>query len=841
MNGVNHIFSDESNFKTFIKAENLSADKEYLIRVHTCIHTYDNIMSFVNMILSYLPASKIIGSSTSGVICGGDIKTDCCMISVTEFDSAHVKTAVIGLSDGYKGDFRGSVLADIAAETVISSQSRYMLAFFARTFMKIGSFVERLNAIKSDLHIIGGLANTPQNSATSMVKDAFVFDNNGASNDSVAVAVIDSASMTVNSDLIYVTEPVGSCHTITDADGIIIRSIDGVNAVEWYQRQLGIDLEQGNSADTTVLFPLVRSDHGDIPWALAYSSQKGSDRVFADEPDPIMYVPSEAKAGERVRISYSSIQKTVELCEEVCRKISDDPAEVLFGYSCVSRQTLFSNCAKWELTPFANTNLSGALVAGEIGNIKNMNRYCNYSFAVSALAESGRRIRINTDILRENSTELVNHQEHIVKYLINYSKSAEENNGLLRRRQEIKDTLFIDDETGIGNLTKYSYDFSLGKFDKICLLNLRNEGLLNAFMSKSKFLSCLDRFHKEIINYIGDDGFDCYIYKKSSLIITGSPNVCDGEFIDRMKAVQEFVPDFKFAGYVPVSEFAVVMHEDDMIKKAELTLVSMRSRNIFFLNYTSDLGLEQIHAKRLKMLMILNDAIANGRVVPYLQGIRNNTVGKITIYESLMRIEDADGVVYTPYHFMDIAKEYGFYPDISYMMISNVLELFRDRSESVTINLNICDISNYKIVHYILKFLASAPYPDHYIFELTETEEIEDYQIIAEFVDKIHKMGGKIAIDDFGSGFSNIVNIFKIKSDYIKIDGEIVKNINNDIFALEFLEMIAGWAKKHGKEIIAEFIENHEIQELIEKNNIGFSQGYLFSKPSDAFELLGNV
>lgn len=839
MNSVNYIFSDTLDFGAFIEAEKLSAEKEYLIRIHTCIHDYNNIMSLVSMILSYLPASKIIGSSTSGVICGGDIRTDCCMISVTEFKTAHVKTAVIGLSNDHKDDLRGSILADIVSNAVIGGESRYMLAFFARPFIKIGSFVERLNDRKNDLHIIGGVANTTQNPMISMAEDAFVFDNNGVSSDSVAIAVIDSESITVNSDLVYVTEPVGSCHTITDADGMIIRSIDGENAVEWYQRQLGIDLEKENSADTTVLFPLVRSDYSDMPWALAYSSQKVSDRVFADEPDPIMYVPSEAKIGERVRISYSSIQKTVELCEKVCKKINDSPAEVLFGYSCVSRQNLFSNCSKWELMPFANTNLSGALVAGEIGNIRNTNRYCNYSFAVSALAESGRRIRINTDILRENTSELVNRQEHIVKYLINYSKSADENNGLSIRRQEIKDALFIGDETGMGNLTKYSYDFSLGKFDKICMLTLRNEGLLNAFMSKSKFQSCLNRFHKAIIEHIDNDGFECYIYKKSALIITGSPTVCDDEFIDKIKNIQEFVTDFKFAGYVPVNEFSIVMHEDDMIKKAELTLVSMRSKNIFFLNYTSDLGLEQIHARKLKMLMILNDVIANGRVVPYLQGIRNNSNGKITIYESLMRIEDSDGTVYTPYHFMDIAKEYGFYHDISFMMISRVMELFLDREESVTINLNICDIYNYKIVHFILKFLSSAPNPDHYIFELTETEEITDYQIIAEFVDRIHQKGGKIAIDDFGSGFSNIVNIFKIKSDYIKIDGEIVKNIKNDIFALEFLEMIAGWAKKHGKEIIAEFIENHEIQALIEKNNIGFSQGYLFSKPTNACELLG--
>ena len=73
--------------------------------------------------------------------------------------------------------------------------------------------------------------------------------------------------------------------------------------------------------------------------------------------------------------------------------------------------------------------------------------------------------------------------------------------------------------------------------------------------------------------------------------------------------------------------------------------------------------------------------------------------------------------------------------------------------------------------------------------------------------------------------------MFKIKSDYIKIDGEIIKNISSDTYALEFLEMIALWAKKHSKEIIAEFVENDAIQQIVEKNSIHFSQGYLYSKP----------
>ena len=64
---------------------------------------------------------------------------------------------------------------------------------------------------------------------------------------------------------------------------------------------------------------------------------------------------------------------------------------------------------------------------------------------------------------------------------------------------------------------------------------------------------------------------------------------------------------------------------------------------------------------------------------------------------------------------------------------------------------------------------------------------------------------------------------------------EIIRNINSDIYALEFLEMISYWARKHSKEIIAEFVENYQIQKIVEQNDIRFSQGYLYSKPTQMF------
>lgn len=833
MKNIGFIYSSDQRFEELINANELSKQKEYLIRIHTCIHTFTTIMPFVNKILSYLPKAKIIGSSTSGVIYKGEILTECCLVSITEFEYATIQTFASTLIDDFGEDLSGNAVADSLTKNIISEETKFLFAFAARSFIKIDEFVERMNITNPKIHIIGGVANTPSIPLMDMnVLESFAFTENDVYQNSLVFASITSKKLSVYSDVVYVTEPVGDLYTITQADGNIIRTVDGIDTVKWYQDLLGIDFnEMPESFSTTLLFPLVKADKSNVPWAISYSPQNEKETIFPNEPNPVMYVPNEAKAGDLIRISYSSVQKTIEVCEMVCDNINKHPSEVLFGYSCVSRQDIFSNCAKWELLPFQKTNLCGALVAGEFGNFDNANHYCCFSFTIASLAENNGRVKLDVDILNNHADELINTKENIIDFLINHTGSE---NGI-SKNLEIEKTLFIDNETGLGNLTKYMFDYNLKKIDKLCMITIKNEGLLKAFMSESKFLLYFNKYSKTIINFIDNKHYSYYIYKETSIILTVDSEITDDIFTAKMNQLQNHLLEFKFFSYVPVSEFSVVMHEENMIKKAELALVRMRNKKACFLTYTTELGLEQFNAQKMKMIMILNNAISNNLVIPYFQGIRDNSSGTIDMYEALMRIEDADGNIYTPYHFMDIAREYGYYADISSIMINKVLHIFRNKKENVTINMNISDVYDYNIVHSILRFLKSAPRPENFIFELTETEEINDYQVILEFAEKVHEAGGKIAIDDFGSGFSNIVHVFKIPSDYIKIDGEIIKNITNDVYALEFLEMISGWSKKHSKEIIAEFVENIGIQGIVEQNGIRFSQGYLYSKPSRLF------
>ena len=201
------------------------------------------------------------------------------------------------------------------------------------------------------------------------------------------------------------------------------------------------------------------------------------------------------------------------------------------------------------------------------------------------------------------------------------------------------------------------------------------------------------------------------------------------------------------------------------------------------------------------------------------------------MYEALIRIRDAQGNLYYPGQFLSIAKEYDLYGALSVSMVKKVMSMFLHKNVKVTINLNIQDIYDEEMIEMIFHYLKLADYSENFVFELVESEEVKDYQYVEQFADSIHEHGAKIAIDDFGSGFSNLLHIIKINADILKIDGEIIKVICQDENCREFVTMINAWCKNKGKEVIAEFVENENIQQIMEKIGIAHSQGYYFAKP----------
>ena len=105
--------------------------------------------------------------------------------------------------------------------------------------------------------------------------------------------------------------------------------------------------------------------------------------------------------------------------------------------------------------------------------------------------------------------------------------------------------------SGLGNVTKFLFDYNTGKFDKMCMITMKNENLLKAFMSETKFILHLNRFYKTIINFINNDDYDFYVYKATCLILTANSDIPDDDFIQKLRILQNYLSEFKFSSYVP--------------------------------------------------------------------------------------------------------------------------------------------------------------------------------------------------------------------------------------------------------------------------------------------------
>ena len=152
------------------------------------------------------------------------------------------------------------------------------------------------------------------------------------------------------------------------------------------------------------------------------------------------------------------------------------------------------------------------------------------------------------------------------------------------------------------------------------------------------------------------------------------------------------------------------------------------------------------------------------------------------------------------------------------------------------------DITNIDTVNFIINEVDKFSNPKRISFEILEDESIilldsntnnmccEKSIAVNKFFTKINEVGCSIAIDDFGAGYSNFINILKLKPQIIKIDGSIISKLN-EIEVKIIVELLVEYSKKIGCEIIAEYVSDEDVQKMVKDLNINYSQGYYIGKP----------
>jgi len=224
-------------------------------------------------------------------------------------------------------------------------------------------------------------------------------------------------------------------------------------------------------------------------------------------------------------------------------------------------------------------------------------------------------------------------------------------------------------------------------------------------------------------------------------------------------------------------------------------------------------------------------AIKDNRITPYFQGIVDNKTKKIVKYESLMRLIKEDGSVLSPFFFLEASKKAKNYQYLTRIMIRKTFEVFASLNYEFSINLTLSDMRSEGTMLVLFENLEKYNCGSRLILEVVESEGIEYFEEVNQFIQKVKKYSCKVAIDDFGAGYSNFSYLAELDIDIIKIDGSLIQNIDIDVNKKLAVESILYFAKKKGIKTIAEFIETESIFNVIVELGVDYSQGYLFSKP----------
>lgn len=276
----------------------------------------------------------------------------------------------------------------------------------------------------------------------------------------------------------------------------------------------------------------------------------------------------------------------------------------------------------------------------------------------------------------------------------------------------------------------------------------------------------------------------------------------------------------------------IAKEKKKLLTKADIAVHFAKENKIKIAIYEENANIEKRYKENIAMATSIREALIDNRIICHYQPILDIKTNKINKYETLVRMIDKDDNLIPPTSFLNIAKKTKLYSHITQEVIHQACNTFKDRNEAFSINLSIDDIKDSYTVQEIIKTIIKTNTASRIIFEILESEGIENYEEVVNFITQIKALGAKIAIDDFGTGYSNFEHILKLNVDYIKIDGSLIKGIQHDKKHKIIVETIVEFAKKVGSKTIAEFVSDEEIFKNIKKIGVDFSQGYFTGKPS---------
>ena len=287
---------------------------------------------------------------------------------------------------------------------------------------------------------------------------------------------------------------------------------------------------------------------------------------------------------------------------------------------------------------------------------------------------------------------------------------------------------------------------------------------------------------------------------------------------------------------------------NEILKNADTACYMAKNlgRNRIQVYAADDKNMGKLHGE-MQWVERINKALHDERFQLYAQPITaiSHKFKKYIFYEVLIRMQAESGELIMPDLFLPAAERYNVSDKIDQWVISKIIEIISETSEKFNENwLFFINISGHSITNddfrtaTIEKIASSGIEPKLLCFEITETAAIGNLTDAIDFIERLKKLGCCIALDDFGSGVSSFGYLKNLAVDYLKIDGQFVRDMLSDEVDFAMVKSIHDLGKVMGKLTIAEHVDKLEITTKLKKIGVNYAQGFALAKPQSLKKLL---
>jgi diguanylate cyclase (GGDEF)-like protein/PAS domain S-box-containing protein len=213
-------------------------------------------------------------------------------------------------------------------------------------------------------------------------------------------------------------------------------------------------------------------------------------------------------------------------------------------------------------------------------------------------------------------------------------------------------------------------------------------------------------------------------------------------------------------------------------------------------------------------------------------------------YETLIRLFDEEGNQIPPDEFLPSAEQQGLMMEVDKWVVKEALKNLKKITQKTplpmfSINLSGQSINEPQFLDFVLREIQSVGVNPHMIcFEITESVAVNDMGLAMKFIKSLKSLGCSFSLDDFGTGVSSYGYLRELPVDFLKIDGIFVKDMETDLISQEMVRSINQVGHAMNLEVIAEYVENDEIINILNEIGVDYGQGYGISRPMPIEEVV---